>query len=46
MISAATVTSLTSGRVVYCAKLHHHNGERCIFRCAFGERIRRETGQR
>lgn len=26
-----------SGRVVYCAKLHHHNGARCIFNCAFGE---------
>ncbi len=26
-----------TGRVVYCAKLHHHNGARCIFNCAFGE---------
>ena len=26
-----------SGRAVYCAKLHHHNGARCIFRCAFGD---------
>jgi aquaporin Z len=26
-----------SGRVVYCAKLHHHNGARCIFHCAFGQ---------
>ena len=30
-----------SGRVVYCAKLHHHNGARCIFNCAFGELIKR-----
>ncbi|MBM3734202.1 MAG: aquaporin family protein [Acidobacteria bacterium] len=22
---------------VFCAKLHHHNNERCIFRCRFGE---------
>lgn len=22
---------------VYCAKLHHHNPQRCIFRCGFGE---------
>lgn len=22
---------------VYCAKLHHHNAARCIFRCRFGE---------
>ena len=26
-----------SGRVTYCAKLHHHNTKRCIFRCNFGE---------
>jgi aquaporin Z len=26
-----------AGRVVYCAKLHHHNGARCIFNCAFHE---------
>jgi aquaporin Z len=25
-----------SGRV-YCAKFHHHNSQRCIFRCNFGE---------
>jgi len=31
-----------SGRAVYCAKLHHHNSARCIFRCAFGELLRRE----
>ncbi len=23
-------------RRVFCAKLHHHNSERCIFRCDFG----------
>jgi len=27
---------LYSGRV-FCAKFHHHNSERCIFRCNFGE---------
>lgn len=32
-----------SGRVVYCAKLHHHNGARCIFNCAFGQLARLET---
>jgi len=31
-----------TGRVVYCAKLHHHNGARCIFNCAFGELVNRE----
>jgi aquaporin Z len=24
-----------SGRITYCAKLHHHNGARCIFHCTF-----------
>jgi aquaporin Z len=38
---AAAVYRL-SGRAVYCAKLHHHNGARCIFRCAFGELLRQE----
>jgi len=32
-----------SGRTVYCAKLHHHNGARCIFRCAFGELVKKES---
>lgn len=35
-----------SGRLVHCAKLHHHNGARCIFRCAFGELAARELGAR
>jgi aquaporin Z len=26
-----------SGRIVHCAKLHHHNGARCIFNCAFDQ---------
>jgi len=32
-----------SGRAVYCAKLHHHNDTRCIFRCAFSRLLERET---
>ncbi len=31
-----------AGRVVYCAKLHHHNDARCIFNCAFAELQARE----
>jgi aquaporin Z len=34
------------GRVVYCAKLHHHNGARCIFNCAFGELAAISLGDR
>jgi aquaporin Z len=33
----AAVVYRRAGRVVYCAKLHHHNGARCIFNCAFGQ---------
>ena len=25
---------------VFCAKLHHHNSQRCIFRCSYGELIK------
>jgi aquaporin Z len=36
MLLAAEVYSLLkSGREVACAKLHHHNNQRCIFRCNF-----------
>jgi aquaporin Z len=34
-----------SGRIVHCAKLHHHNGARCIFNCAFGELLAKEPGR-
>jgi aquaporin Z len=26
-------------RQVFCAKLHHHNNKRCIFRCNYGELV-------
>jgi aquaporin Z len=36
MLLAAEVYRLVkSGREVACAKLHHHNNQRCIFRCNF-----------
>ncbi len=35
-----------SRRVVYCAKLHHHNCARCIFNCAFGELTATSLGAR
>jgi aquaporin Z len=41
MLLAATIYR-ASGRAVYCAKLHHHNDARCIFRCAFRELLRQE----
>lgn len=38
MLLAAEVYLRTRGaRKVFCAKYHHHNDERCIFRCRFDE---------
>lgn len=38
MLLAAEVYVRTRGlHRVFCAKYHHHNDERCIFRCRFGE---------
>jgi aquaporin Z len=37
MLLAARVYVLRRGaRRVFCAKLHHHNDQRCIFRCDYG----------
>jgi aquaporin Z len=38
MLAAAEVFVRLRGlKNVFCAKLHHHNSERCIFNCRFGE---------
>jgi len=38
MLAAAQVYLVAGGaRRVHCAKLHHANAQRCIFRCRFGE---------
>jgi aquaporin Z len=38
MLAAAEVyVRLRSMRAVYCAKYHHNNNKRCIFRCRFAE---------
>jgi aquaporin Z len=31
------------GGVVYCAKYHHHNNQRCIFNCRFGDLLALES---
>jgi aquaporin Z len=37
MFLAAQLYRLTHGQSrVFCAKFHHHNGARCIFRCNYG----------
>ncbi len=36
MLAAAEVyRRINAGRAIACAKLHHHNNQRCIFRCNF-----------
>jgi aquaporin Z len=31
--------------MVHCAKLHHHNNQRCIFNCRFGDLLAQEQAQ-
>ena len=35
LLAAEVYKRLHTGRPVACAKLHHHNNQRCIFRCNF-----------
>lgn len=35
LLAAETYLRLKSAREVYCAKLHHENNKRCIFRCNY-----------
>jgi aquaporin Z len=37
LLAAEVYLRLKSEHRVFCAKLHHHNTKRCIFRCNFGE---------
>jgi aquaporin Z len=41
LLAAEAYTRLRRGRAVMCAKLHHQNNQRCIFRCGYGK-----TGER
>lgn len=40
MLAAELFVRIRSSREVYCAKFHHHNSQRCIFRCDFGRLLR------
>ncbi len=49
LLAAEIYLGRTRRRGVICAKLHHHNEQRCIFRCGYAERERaaeRERGER
>jgi aquaporin Z len=37
LLSAEAYLRLVGAHKIFCAKLHHHNNQRCIFRCNFGE---------
>ncbi len=37
LLAAEVYLRLKGEHRVFCAKLHHHNSKRCIFRCNFGE---------
>jgi len=35
LLAAEVYQRLNAARAIVCAKLHHHNNQRCIFRCNF-----------
>ncbi len=35
LLAAEVFQRMKAGRAIACAKLHHHNRQRCIFRCSF-----------
>jgi aquaporin Z len=37
LLAAETYVRTGRARVAHCAKIHHENGERCIFFCRYGE---------
>lgn len=37
LLAAESYLRLAGAHKIFCAKLHHHNNQRCIFRCRFGE---------
>jgi aquaporin Z len=43
LLAAEIYTRVRGLKQVYCAKLHHQNNKRCIFRCNYPELLRTET---
>ncbi|HSS19500.1 MAG TPA: aquaporin [Pyrinomonadaceae bacterium] len=41
LLAAEVYQRMRTGRAVACAKLHHHNNQRCIFKCNFQQLSRR-----
>ena len=40
-LAAETYLRLKTSELIYCAKYHHHNNQRCIFRCNFAELLKK-----
>lgn len=43
LLAAEVYRRLNAGRRIACAKLHHHNNQRCIFRCNFETQLLEEN---
>lgn len=43
LLAAEVYTRVKSFKQVSCAKLHHHNDQRCLFRCTYPELLRAKT---
>jgi aquaporin Z len=43
LLAAESYLRLAGAHKIFCAKLHHHNDQRCIFRCNF-DRINEDIG--
>jgi aquaporin Z len=39
LLASEAFSRLRTGRQVLCAKLHHDNDKRCIFRCGYASMI-------
>src|SRR2546428_3009270 len=43
LLAAESYRSWKGARAVFCAKLHHHNDKRCIFRCRYQQLVSSEA---
>jgi aquaporin Z len=43
LLAAEIYRRLNTGHPVVCAKLHHHNNQRCIFRCNFEPNLKEKS---
>jgi aquaporin Z len=43
LLAAEVYRRLYVGAAISCAKLHHHNNQRCIFRCNFAANHKKEN---